>query len=80
MLKSEDGQHVDVPAHLLAFVDSRDAVDADLDRTQHRMKEGTLAGEDPIHVGTDRLGGQQQEHAIERPLSDCVAGQPGRHG
>ncbi len=77
--EGEDGQHVDVPAHLLLFVDPRDPIDPDLDRPENRMQEGALPGKDPVHVSSDGFGGEQQENAVERPLNNRVADQPGRH-
>ena len=52
----EDRQHIGVPAHFFLLVDPSDLVDPDLDRSQHDMKKGALAGEDLVHVAPHRFG------------------------
>jgi hypothetical protein len=61
----QHGEGVGCPLHVLVFIDAEELVEESLDRPQNRCQKGALALEDPGHVGSQRLG-KEQEHAEEQ--------------
>ena len=63
------------PVLLDVLPDAGQLVEQDLERSQHRMEEGTLAFEDARHEHPHRLGEREDDEEVEQDLVDAK----GRH-
>src|SRR5208282_2252127 len=72
--KTEHGEGVLAPVHLLVGMDAAQLVDDPLERSKHRVKPGTLALENARQVDTDRANGGKQNDRVDGELQPAIYG------
>ena len=73
-MEEQHGDRVGQPILLPLLVDAAEAIEASLDRPQHRRQKGALAVEDSRHVPAERLHQRDNDRAIDRDLNPSING------
>ena len=71
-MEEQHGDRVGQPILLPRLVDAAEAIEAGLDRAQHRRQKGALAVEDSRHVPAERLHQCDNDRAIDRDLNPAI--------
>jgi hypothetical protein len=72
-----EDQHVaaiEPPALVVVGADAGQAIEAALDRQQHRRQQSAPAGHDRIEIAADRPRQQQDDDAEQRDLHPAIEG------
>jgi hypothetical protein len=77
--KSQRGEEIDIPVHLLLFIDSSYTIDTNFERTQYSMQEGTVASEYQIEMGSKWFGRKEQDTTEQYPLEESSITVPACH-